>query len=78
LRGLGWKFKMPEAAFYFWVKVPNGMSSAEWCGKLLDEAGVIVTPGNGMGKAGEGYFRMTVTVEKERLKEALERFSKIK
>jgi LL-diaminopimelate aminotransferase len=78
LRELGWKFKMPEAAFYFWVKVPNGMSSAEWCGKLLDEAGVIVTPGNGMGKAGEGYFRMTVTVEKERLKEALERFSKIK
>ncbi|HUO57248.1 MAG TPA: LL-diaminopimelate aminotransferase [bacterium] len=75
---LGWKFQMPQAAFYFWVKVPNGMSSADWCGKVLEEAGIIVTPGNGFGKEGEGYFRATITADKTRLEEALQRLSKLK
>jgi LL-diaminopimelate aminotransferase len=78
LKNLGWKFNVPEAAFYFWVKVPNGMSSADWCGKVLEEAGIVVTPGNGFGKEGEGYFRMTITVDKARLEEALQRLSKLK
>jgi LL-diaminopimelate aminotransferase len=78
LRKLGWQFQMPQAAFYLWVKVPPGHTSASWCGKLLDEAGVVATPGNGFGREGEGYFRMTLTVEKARLEEALERFSKLK
>jgi LL-diaminopimelate aminotransferase len=78
LKKLGWQFQVPQAAFYFWVKVPNGMSSADWCGMVLDKAGVVVTPGNGFGKEGEGYFRMTVTVDKTRLKEALQRFAKLK
>ena len=78
LRKLGWQFQIPQAAFYLWVKVPQGHTSASWCGKLLDEAGVVVTPGNGFGREGEGYFRMTLTVEKARLEEALQRFSKLK
>ncbi len=78
LKKLGWQFQTPEAAFYLWVKVPKGYSSAAWCGKLLEEAGVVTTPGNGFGREGEGYFRMTLTVEKARLEEALQRFSKLK
>ncbi len=78
LKKLGWQFHVPEAAFYFWVKVPNGMSSADWCGKVLEEAGIVVTPGNGFGKEGEGYFRMTITVDKARLEEALQRLGKLK
>lgn len=78
IKKLGWEFQLPQAAFYFWVKVPSGYNSTTWCGKLLDEAGVVVTPGNGFGREGEGYFRMTLTVEKSRLEEALQRFSKLK
>jgi LL-diaminopimelate aminotransferase len=78
LKRLGWKFQIPEAAFYFWIKVPNGMSSADWCGKVLEEAGIVVTPGNGFGKEGEGYFRATITADKTRLEEALQRLSKLK
>ena len=75
---LGWHFQIPQAAFYFWVKVPNGMSSADWCGKVLEEAGIVITPGNGFGKEGEGYFRATITAEKSRLEEAIQRLSKLK
>ena len=75
---LGWQFQVPQAAFYFWVKVPNGMSSADWCGKVLEEAGIVITPGNGFGKEGEGYFRATITAEKARLEEAIQRLSKLK
>ncbi len=78
LKKLGWHFQIPEAAFYFWIKVPNGMSSADWCGKVLEEAGIVVTPGNGFGAEGEGYFRMTITVDKARLEEALQRLAKLK
>ena len=78
LKKLGWKFQVPQAAFYFWVKVPNGMSSADWCGKVLEEAGIVVTPGNGFGQDGEGYFRITITVDKARLEEALQRLAKLK
>jgi LL-diaminopimelate aminotransferase len=75
---LGWQFQVPQAAFYFWVKVPNGMSSADWCGKVLEEAGIVITPGNGFGKEGEGYFRATITADKARLEEAIQRLSKLK
>ena len=78
LKRLGWQFQVPQAAFYFWIKVPNGMSSADWCSKVLEEAGIVVTPGNGFGAEGEGYFRMTITVDKARLEEALQRLSKLK
>ncbi len=78
LKKLGWQFHVPKAAFYFWVKVPNGMTSADWCGKVLEEAGIVVTPGNGFGKEGEGYFRMTITVDKARLEEAIQRLGKLK
>jgi LL-diaminopimelate aminotransferase len=78
LQKLGWHFQMPQASFYFWVKVPGGLSSADFCGRVLDESGIVVTPGNGFGKEGEGYFRIALTVDKVRLQEALDRLAKLK
>jgi LL-diaminopimelate aminotransferase len=54
------------------------MASAEFTAKLLDEAGVVTTPGNGFGQAGEGYVRFTVCVDKEKLKEVAERAQRLR
>jgi LL-diaminopimelate aminotransferase len=75
LKKLGYQFIKPSATFYLWVKTPEGFSSQEFCKKVLQDVGVVVTPGVGFGKAGEGYFRIALTVEEERLKEAIQRFS---
>jgi LL-diaminopimelate aminotransferase len=78
LRAVGLECEKPRATFYVWVAVPKGLSSAEFTTKLLDEAGVVTTPGNGFGDAGEGYVRFTVCVDKTRLKEVAERIRQIK
>jgi LL-diaminopimelate aminotransferase len=78
LRAIGLECDKPLATFYVWVSVPKGLSSAEFTTKLLDEAGVVATPGNGFGAAGEGYVRFTVCVDKERLKEVAERIRRAK
>ena len=78
LRGLGWEVNLPKASFYVWAKVPKGYTSSQTVSKLLDEAAIICTPGNGMGKSGEGYVRFALTVNVPRIKEAVERISKIK
>ncbi len=73
LNEVGWKLPMPKATFYVWVPVPKGYDSASFTEKLLEEASVIVTPGNGYGRAGDGYFRATLTQEEGRMAEAMER-----
>ncbi len=75
---LGFEFKIPTATFYLWVKTPKNYSSQEFCKKLLDEKGIVVTPGVGFGEYGEGYFRIALTVEEKRLKEVLQRLSTLK
>lgn len=78
LRELGWKdAKAPDATFYLWLPVPDGHTSVSFASKVLDDAGVNVTPGNGFGEHGEGYFRVSLTVPDDRLDEALERLRKI-
>lgn len=78
LRAIGLECDKPRATFYVWVSVPRGLTSAEFTAKLLDEAAVVTTPGNGFGNAGEGYVRFTVCVDKERLKEVAERIRQVK
>lgn len=78
LNRLGWQVNKPKATFYVWAKVPEGYKSADVVGKLLDEAGIVTTPGNGLGPSGEGYVRFALTVSVDRIKEALERIGKIK
>jgi LL-diaminopimelate aminotransferase len=78
LRAVGLECEKPKATFYVWVTVPAGLTSAAFTAKLLDEAGVVTTPGNGFGAAGEGYVRFTVCVDKNRLKEVAERIRQVK
>jgi LL-diaminopimelate aminotransferase len=77
LRAIGLECEKPRATFYVWVSCPKGLSSADFTSKLLDEAGVVTTPGNGFGAAGEGFVRFTVCVDKERLREVAERIRKV-
>ncbi len=73
LRELGWKLEKPQGTFYIWAKVPKGYTSTEFVEYVLEKAGVIITPGNGYGQYGEGYFRISLCIGKERIKEALKR-----
>ncbi len=77
LREIGLDAPSPSATFYVWCPVPAGYTSAQFCAKVLEEAGIVTTPGNGFGEPGEGYFRMALTVSAERMKEAVERMRKI-
>ncbi len=76
LKQLGLEVDPPPAAFYIWVTVPKGYTSASFTAHLLETAGIVTTPGNGFGAPGEGYIRMTVCTTKERLAEAVERIKK--
>jgi LL-diaminopimelate aminotransferase len=78
LRELGWRDAVaPDATFYLWLPVPEGYTSVDFAARVLDEAAVNVTPGNGFGEHGEGYFRVSLTVPDARLDEALERLRKL-
>ena len=77
LRSAGFNFQAPSATFYVWLPVPAGFTSAALTAKLLDEAGVVTTPGNGFGEPGEGYIRLTLCSDKDRLKEAAERLKQV-
>ncbi len=77
LREIGLEVEIPKATFYLWVPIPKGYSSAQFSSLLLEKAGIVVTPGNGFGEAGEGYIRMALTVDESRLREAIERLKKI-
>lgn len=76
LNRLGLKCEKPKATFYLWLEVPNGDSIA-FANRLLEEAGVVCTPGVGFGEQGEGYVRFALTQPAERIKEALERMGKV-
>lgn len=77
LRALGLDPVEPRATFYLWIPVPKGYTSASFCSHLLEEAGIVTTPGNGFGKSGEGYIRIALTKEKGRIREALSRMQKV-
>jgi LL-diaminopimelate aminotransferase len=77
LREIGLEVDPPKATFYFWIEVPRGYTSAQFATLLLEQGGIVATPGNGFGEAGEGYIRMALTVDESRLKEAIERLKRI-
>lgn len=73
LNRIGYATEKPKATFYAWSRIPGGEPSAPFARRLLDEGGVVVTPGAGFGPHGEGYFRAALTVDEARLSEAIER-----
>ena len=75
LREIGLTTRMPKATFYVWARVPSGYTSVDFTSKLLDEAGIAVTPGIGYGREGEGYIRLSLTLPDDRLDKAIDRLS---
>lgn len=73
IESVGLEPKDPKATFYIWAKTPRDYDSMEFTKKLLEEAGVVTTPGVGMGEYGEGYVRFALTRDKARIKEAVSR-----
>jgi len=78
LRELGLEVDRPKATFYLWIQVPKGYTSAEFTTVLLEQGGIVATPGNGFGEDGEGFIRMALTVDEKRLNEAIERLRGIR
>jgi LL-diaminopimelate aminotransferase len=77
LRTLGWEVDAPRGTFFVWAPVPKRLDSRTFATRLLEEAGVVVTPGVGFGPSGEGYYRIALTVSSERLAEAMARLTKL-
>jgi LL-diaminopimelate aminotransferase len=77
LRGVGLEPAVPKASFYVWCPVPSNYTSSEFTSLLLKECGIVTTPGSGFGEPGEGYVRMALTVDRERIAEAVARIRKL-
>ncbi len=73
LRALGWDYDPPKGTFYLWVPVPKGYTSAEFCEFLFEKCAVVTAPGAAYGANGEGFIRFSLTVEEDRLDEAMRR-----
>jgi len=75
LKNIGLQTKAPKAGMYVWAKVPDGYTSMEFANDLLDQVGVVVTPGTGYGRNGEGYIRLSLTVPDAALVKGLSRLN---
>ena len=73
LAELGWNIPKPLAAMYLWIPCTRGMSSTDFALNVLQQTGVVVTPGNAFGPGGEGYVRISLIADCDRLGEALRR-----
>jgi LL-diaminopimelate aminotransferase len=73
LAELGWQVPKTKATMYLWIPCPVGIGSTDFALKLIQETGVVVTPGNAFGSCGEGYVRISLIADCDRLGEALNR-----
>lgn len=73
LAEIGWNVTKPEGGMFVWAEIPEGWTSTEFTYALLDQANVIVIPGNAFGPSGEGYVRIALVQTVEVLKEAVEK-----
>ncbi|HLF72018.1 MAG TPA: LL-diaminopimelate aminotransferase [Dehalococcoidia bacterium] len=73
LRAAGFRVQPPKASLYIWAHVPEGYTSAELASQLIEDIGVVVTPGSGYGEYGEGYVRLSITTPDERVEEGARR-----
>jgi len=77
VKRLGLHALNPDATFYIWVKTPSHYNSMNFVTQMVSKAGVLATPGNGFGDAGEGYVRFALTAPGDRIQEAVERIGTI-
>ncbi len=73
LRACGMRVQTPLGSLYIWARIPDGYTSAEFAARLIDDIGVVVTPGSGYGKYGEGYVRLSITTPDDRVEEGARR-----
>ena len=73
LAEIGVDVRKPKGTIFIWAPVPEGHTSTSYCELVLEESGVVVSPGGAYGPNGEGWFRISLTVPDERLSEAMER-----
>jgi LL-diaminopimelate aminotransferase len=78
LNRIGLKAPTPKACLYVWAAVPAGYTSQQLATELLEDVGVVVTPGNGYGSAGEGFIRLSLTISDVSLMKGLTRLSEWK
>ena len=72
LRRIGWDVPDSQGTMFVWAKIPAGYeSSADFCMKLMERTGVIVTPGSAFGAGGEGYVRMALVVDEKMIEEII-------
>jgi LL-diaminopimelate aminotransferase len=76
LVSVGMQVPRPKATVYMWVPVPEGYTSGSFAEHVLEQAGVVVTPGRGYGPAGEGFVRLSLTTPDDRIEEAVERIER--
>ena len=77
LRVLGFDVKVPQATMYLWVPVPGGEASEPFARRALLDEGVVIMPGAALGPGGEGFFRLALTQDGDRLREAAKRLGRL-
>ncbi len=75
LKEIGLTLESPKASLYVWARVPDGLTSAKFAEQLLEERDVLMIPGGNYGVNGEGYVRLSLTLEDDKIDEALTRIS---
>ena len=76
-RRIGWDVAAPTASFFAWLPVPKGYTSESFTKLLLDKADIAVAPGHAFGEHGEGYIRVGLLVDEDRIVEAIARIEKL-
>jgi LL-diaminopimelate aminotransferase len=74
-RRAAWNVSVPSATMYFWLPVPDGMDDWTWVNTLMDEDGIVVTPGVAFGDAGRGFFRISMVRDEATLADAASRIA---
>ena len=77
LREAGFEVTAPRATMYLWIAVPGGEPSLDFAERALDEQGVVILPGRALGEGGEGFFRVALTVDEERIRDAAGRLGRL-
>lgn len=77
LEGLGWDVFDAPGTFYVWVSLPRGADSMVFARKMINQAGIVITPGSGFGTWGEGYVRFALTIPVERIHQAVGRMEQM-
>ena len=77
LRANGFEIEPPRATLYLWIPLPEGLASAAFQKRAIEDVGVVTLPGSAFGAGAEGFFRIALTVPVPRLIEATERLGKV-